>query len=393
MKYLGLIVLSIFLASCPTIPPGPPPLPGYDCLDQPRLSGPVTVENPIKDQYIVVLKDPVKIHTLMSMTGVTQVKTLRQGYAAKIARNALNNLLSDPNILYIQQDGVKRVTPIRVAEITNLWGLDRIDQRDLPLDSNYNPGLDGAGINVAIIDTGITNHPDFENRFQSECFTAHQNSCSDMNGHGTHVTGTIGGLKYGVAKKVKLFAVRVLDANGSGSDSDVIRGINWVTSKKLASPAENWVANMSLGGSSSPALDRAVCEGIIAGITFAIAAGNESQDANNSSPARVRQAITVGATDRADAQANFSNFGPLLDIYAPGVNIESTQPGNSTDIFSGTSMATPHVTGGAALYLSAHPGSSPQEVRDGLVNKSSKDKVKEISPDTLNNLLYVKEEN
>jgi len=398
MKYAALLIAAAMFASCPGVPP-PDPNPGFDCAAQPAFvrGKVVKVANAIAGKYIVTLKAkpeaPLRSLIHAAAVGVTDVKTTGRGYAAQIAAQALHRLLADPNVAEVQEDGVKRVDP-RPAEVTRAWGLDRIDQRDLPLDGQYSPGFDGgAGVNVFVVDTGVSDHPDFEGRLQPGClFTAHGGTCEDGHGHGTHVAGTIGGRLWGVVKKVTLWAIRVLDGSGSGSDSDVIRGIEAVAAWKRAHPESAAVINMSLGGGDSPALNRATCDAIAAGVVVAVAAGNESADANTSSPARVRQAITVGASDSSDRQASFSNYGVLLDLYAPGVGIESTQPGGGTATFSGTSMATPHVAGAAALYLARHPGASPQDVRDGLVLLASQEKLTGLGPGSPNSLLYVRAE-
>jgi subtilisin family serine protease len=198
-----------------------------------------------------------------------------------------------------------------------------------------------------------------------------------------------------VAKKATLVAVRVLNDSGSGSDSDVIRGIEWVTAKKLANPAEAWVINMSLGGGASPALDQATCDAINSGVTVVVAAGNETDDARNSSPARVQQAITVGATEiflGKDRQATFSNYGPLLDLYAPGVNITSSSNRGGTETFSGTSMACPHVAGAAALLAKRLSGETPADIAQHLVEESTKDVVTNLGAGSPNRLLFTKEE-
>ena len=398
MRFLVLLLVPFMaMATCGPKPP-PPDGGGYDCDAQPQHKGLVPVANAIAGRYIVVLKDRAStklIQPLMSAQGVDDVKAIKGGYAARLAAQALQRILADPNVQYVQPETWKYVKPL-AGTPTASWGTDRCDQRLLPLDGNYDPGATGEGINVAIVDTGITNHPDYEDRLQTECFSAHSGGCRDFQGHGSHVAGTVAGVKWGVAKKAKLWAVRVLDSGGSGSDSDVIRGIDWVREKKLANPSEQWVLNMSLGGSPAPALDRATCQAIVAGVVVVAAAGNETDDARNSSPGRVRQALTVGATEiflRQDRQATFSNYGPLLDLYAPGVNIESTSNnGTGTNTFSGTSMASPHVAGGAALYLSRHPGSSAAQVAMGMVEASTKDVVVNPGEGSPNRMLYVKEE-
>jgi len=322
---------------------------------------------------------------------VTNVKILHGGYAARLSAEALARIKADPNVLYVQMDGRKSVNPIpSIQTVTPSWALSRIDQRSLPLDDDYSPAGDGKTVNVAIIDTGVTNQAEFEGRLQEECFSAHSGGCVDGHGHGTHVAGTIGSHTWGVAKSVTLWAVRVLDSSGSGSDSDVIRGINWVASKaQLASPTQEWVINMSLGGSASPALVRAVCAAISSGVSVVVAAGNEYDLASNGSPARVRQAITVGAMDYQDKQGGFSNFGPIVDILAPGVDVKSLAPRGNTDTMSGTSMAAPHVAGAVAIYQAGHPGLAPQAVRDAIVAMSTKDVLSNLGADTPNRMLYV----
>jgi len=383
----------ILLAGCPKPgTPTPPPAPtvGYDCAAQPALRGLVPVANALAGRYIVVLKQrpAAPLRSLMHAAefGVTQVQPNARGYAATIAASALQRLLADPNVEYVQMDGVK--------SIRELPNLDRVDQRDLPLDNTFAPGADGAGVNIVSVDTGVSWHPDFEARLhQTECFSAYA-TCLDGHGHGTHTAGTFAGKTYGVAKKADVWISRVLDANGSGSDSAVIRGIEWVTAKKQADPSKQWVINLSLGGSDSPALNRATCDAIQSGVVVAVAAGNESADADTSSPARVRQAITVGAVEiflSSDRQATFSNYGPLLDLYAPGVNVLSAKPGGGEQTMSGTSMATPATAGAAALYLQRHPGASPQAVADGLVLYSTEGKITNLGPGSPNRLLYVKE--
>jgi subtilisin family serine protease len=270
------------------------------------------------------------------------------------------------------------------------WGLDRIDQTDTAADKKYTfPDTAGEGVTAYVIDTGVRiTHKDFGKR-ATHGFDAvdGDDNADDGQGHGTHVAGTIAGTDHGVAKKAKIVAVRVLDDQGSGTTEQVVAGIDWVA-KNAKGPS---VANMSLGGPKDEALDAAVQKAIDAGVTFSLAAGNESQDADNSSPARVKDAITVAASDDKDAQADFSNFGKLVDIYAPGVDIVSaTNTGDdATETLSGTSMAAPHVAGAAALFLADNTDAKPADVLKGLTDAATPDAISNPSEGTPNKLLNV----
>jgi subtilisin family serine protease len=308
------------------------------------------------------------------------------GFAAKLPAQALNGLVHNPNVEYIEAD---QVMSIDTTQTGATWGLDRIDQRNRPLNGTYIYNATGSGVTAYIIDTGIRiTHNEFGGRAAYGWdFVGNDSNASDCNGHGTHVAGTVGGTKYGVAKGVSLKAVRVLNCSGSGSTSGVIAGINWVTSNHPAGAKA--VANMSLGGSASSSLDTAISNSIADGVVYAIAAGNSSGNACSYSPARVGAAITVGATTSSDARASYSNYGSCLDVFAPGSSITSAwkNSNTATKTISGTSMATPHVAGVAALYLQGHSG-TPQQVRDAIVNAATQNVVTGAGSGSPNKLLY-----
>ncbi|MCX5386344.1 S8 family peptidase [Streptomyces sp. NBC_00083] len=272
------------------------------------------------------------------------------------------------------------------------WGLDRIDQTGTAGDGKYTyPAAAGDGVTAYVIDTGVRiTHKDFGGR-ASYGFNAVDNNdkADDGNGHGTHVAGTIAGSAHGVAKKAKIVAVRVLDNNGSGSTEQVVAGVDWVT-KNHKGPS---VANLSLGGTADPALDEAVQKAIASGVTFGVAAGNESADAGNGSPSRVKEALTVASSTKDDQQSSFSNFGSVVDLYAPGSDITSdwNTGDTATNTISGTSMATPHVVGAAAVYLAGHKDATPAQVADALTKGATADKISNASQGTPNRLLRVVE--
>ena len=347
----------------------------------------------IPGSYIVVFKNSVadprgEAQRMLAQHGgsLRYVYTAAlKGMAANLPDAAVAALRNNPNVAYIEPD---QVVSLVATETNATWGIDRIDQHALPLDQSYTYNADGTGVTVYIIDTGINfTHNEYAGRATTGIDEVTANgTAADCNGHGSHVSGTVGGTTYGVAKNVQLVAVRVLNCQGSGTNAGVIAGIDWVTANKHLPAA----ANMSLGGGFSSSLNQAVENSVTAGVVYAIAAGNSAADACLYSPASAPSAITVGATDISDGFAGFSNYGGCVDINAPGVNITSAWIGSNsaTNTISGTSMATPHVAGAAALYLQANPGASAQQVRDALVNNASANKISGIPGGTVNLLLY-----
>jgi PKD repeat protein len=374
-----------------------------DVTTTPTLTVPARLEpamarnslaGPIPNKYIVRFRDDEvdpsgRAHSIERSHGgkVEHVYTMAlKGASMTIPDVAVQALRADPNVLAVEQDQTVHAT---VTQSNPTWGLDRIDQRNRPYSASYSYAVSGSGVTVYLLDTGINfSHVEYSSRASTgiDEVTAGGNA-SDCDGHGSHVAGTIGGNTFGVAKSVSLVSVRVLDCSGSGTVAGVIAGVDWVA-QHAVKPA---VANMSLGGGFSSALNQSVQNAVAAGVTFVVAAGNSSGNACNESPSSAATAITVAASDSLDRFASFSNFGSCVDIIAPGVNVLSSYIGSSTAtaIGSGTSMASPHVAGAAALYLQTNPSATPGQVAAALTGGATPNLVTLIPAATANKLLYM----
>jgi subtilisin family serine protease len=339
----------------------------------------------VSGQYIVTLKKDASISSTVSQSKVTTQRRFSKvlnGFSAKLSAAQLSKLRGNPNVAAIEQDQVMRTDTTQANPPS--WGLDRIDQRDRPLSASYTFNTNGAGVFAYVIDTGIsTSHPDFGGR-AAVAFDALGGNGQDCNGHGTHVAGTIGGSSFGVAKGVQLRAVRVLDCTGSGTFAQVISGMDWVAANH-ANPA---VANMSLGGGLSTAVNTSANNLASSGVFLAVAAGNSNANACNSSPSSAANTTTVAASDINDNRASFSNFGGCVDLYAPGVSITSDWLNGGTNTISGTSMATPHVAGVGALYKATFGNASFSTIRTFLTSNASSGKIAGNPAGTPNLLLF-----
>ncbi|MFC5110461.1 S8 family peptidase [Kibdelosporangium philippinense] len=354
----------------------------------------VNAADVVPNSYIVALKNtPANAASLTQKYGGTvkfTYKAALNGFAADMTAQQARRLAADPAVDYVQADQMMRITATQQNPPS--WGLDRIDQRNLPLNNAYTYPNTASNVNAYIIDTGILlTHSTFGGRARTgfDAITS-GGTANDCHGHGTHVAGTVGGSQYGVAKGVQLYAVRVLSCSGSGTTAQVVAGVDWVTANHRK-PA---VANMSLGGGANTSIDAAVRRSIAAGVTYAIASGNsDGANACSFSPARVTEAITVNASTNTDARASFSNIGNCTDLFAPGQSIVSSWIGSNTatNNISGTSMATPHVAGAAALYLSTAPTATPAQVQSTLISRSTPNVITNAGTGSPNRLLFVQQ--
>jgi cerevisin len=359
------------------------------------------VAKPLPGRYIITLKEEASLAThagsiqskfAATPSNITHDLEIINGYAGEFTDDDLDELRAHPEIYSIEQDGISRTCYETQTDAP--WGLGRISSTekltgsDTDLNFTYKyESTAGLGATVYVIDTGIyVDHPAFEGRATwGKTFGGYPDR--DGNGHGTHCAGTVASRPFGVAKSSNVVAVKVLSDEGSGNNSDVIAGINWVA-QEAARTGTPTVTSMSLGGGASISVDRAVQALIRRGVTVVVAAGNDDEDARGSSPARVREAITVAASTFSDAKATFSNFGALVDIFAPGRNITSTWMDGGTKTISGTSMATPHVAGYAAYLLGIDSSLTPTQIAEYIKDKALNGVLSGVPKGTVNKLLY-----
>jgi subtilisin family serine protease len=372
-----LLTLTVVLAACGTE--------GADLLN-PEDAATMASVGPEGGSYIVVLREGARPQAVAAVAGVHPsfvYSRVLNGFAADLNVGQLRALRSLPEVAYVEPDGI---ATIAATQTNATWGIDRTDQRDLPLSGTYTYTATATNVHAYIIDTGIReDHVEFGTRARM-VFNSAGGKNTDCNGHGTHVAGTVGGTTYGIAKGVRLYGVKVLACSGSGTWSGVIAGMDWVAENHVK-PA---VANLSLGGSRNQAVNDAATRLASSGVYVAVAAGNDNVDACNYSPAGAAGVMTVAASTSTDAKAGYSNWGTCVDLYAPGSSITSAWHNNrtATKTISGTSMAAPHVAGVAALYKAVHGDAAQSTVTSWLGSNATTGKIGGNPSGTPNRLLF-----
>ncbi|MFG2979868.1 S8 family peptidase [Streptomyces sp. NPDC048258] len=391
--FAALLPAAALLAAATTATALPPPSDSASAASTSAASTSAASTSP----YVVVLKDSASRAPARALADeaaeagdevAAVYDTALNGFAVRTTAARAAALAADPRVASVEPDAVFHTTDTQPQAP---WPLDRIDQRELPLDGSYSYPTRAEGVTVYVLDTGINAaHQEFGGRARTGYNGVFLGTSRDCNGHGTHVAATVGGRTYGVAKGVSLVAVKVADCRGDGRLSAMVGGIEWMVKNAARSPATPAVANLSMGGNPSYALDAAITRAVAAGITFTVAAGNDGEDACTASPARVPQAVTVGATDAVDRRARFSNHGRCVDLSAPGVSVTSAWKGSATATArsSGTSMAAPHVAGMAALVLADGTAKTPAQVSEALVRSAVRDRITALPAGTPNLLLH-----
>ncbi|MFD4132009.1 S8 family peptidase [Streptomyces goshikiensis] len=404
--FTALLPAAVLLAAATVLPPPATAAtdPGASATATPAApatpAAAIAASAPAVAPYVVVLKEagaraPLRALAAEAAEAGDQVgavyDTVLDGFAVRTTAARAAALAADPRVASVEPDAEFRTSDTQ-TQTSAPWPLDRIDQRELPLDGAYAYATKAQGVTAYIVDTGInTLHQEFGGRARTGYNALFLEGSADCSGHGTHVAGTVGGATYGVAKEVSLVAVKVADCRGAGRLSAILKGLEWMVRDAAKAPGTPAVANMSIGGTPSFALDSAVKRAVRAGITFTVAAGNDASDACAGSPARVPQALTVGATDAGDRRAPFSAYGPCVDLSAPGVAVTSAWKGSRTALAraTGTSMAAPHVTGVAALILASGAAKTPAQVSEVLVRSALRDHVSGLPAGTPNLLLHL----